>query len=144
MAKHFTVMATNRTVEVRSPTLVEDVMEIHATTKPSGVTFVRAVPYKTWAGKGAAGTIAIIAEHIEHIFSVRPSVVSGAAIQQVDQSGLLVNAVEFTVEIDPPSDSQPGPFQSTVTIPVQVLHDQDAYDRYFDPVIAKLHESAGY
>lgn len=144
MAKQYTVLAVNRTVEVRSPTLVEDVMEIHVLTKPSGVTFVRAVPYKTWAKSGAAGTIAIIAEHIEHTFSVRPAVVSAAAVQQVDQSGLLVNAVEFVVEVDPPTDDQPGPFQATVTIPVQALHDSDAFDKWFDPVIAQLHQTAGY
>lgn len=143
MADNFQVLATNRTVEVRSPTLVEDVVEIHAVTKPSGVTFTRAVPYKVWAAAGAAGTIDVIAEHIEHIMAVRPNVISGAAIQQVNQSGLLVNAVEFVVQIDPPSDSQPGPFQATVDIPVQVLHDQDSFDAYFAPVLDALAATAG-
>lgn len=144
MAAHYIVLAANRTVDVRSPTLVEDVVEVHVRTKPSGATFTRAVPYKSWLHKGAAGTIAIIAEHIEHVFSVRPSVIDANAVQQVDGSGLLSNAVEFIVEIDPPSDDQPGPFQGTVTIPVQVLHDQDTYDAYFEPVIAALHATAGY
>lgn len=144
MADNYTVTAARRTVQVRSATLAEDVMEIHATTKPSGATFVRNVPYDTWKKKGAAGTIAVIATHIEHIFSVRPNVRSAAAIQEVGDNGLITNAVEFVVRLDPPSDDQPGPFQDTVSIPVQVLHDQDSYDAYFAPVLNDLHDTAGY
>lgn len=143
MAADYTIQATNRTVDVRSPTLVEDVMEVHAITKPSGVTFVRLVPYTTWKTKGAGPAIGVIAQHIEHIMAVRPHVVSGAAIQTVGQSGLLANSVEFVVQVDGPTDSAPGPFRDTVTIPVQVLHDHDAFDSYFDPVIRRLEDQAG-
>lgn len=143
MAKQYDVVATNRTVDVRSPTLVEDVEEVHALTKPSGVSFVRLVPYKTWQSKGAGPALAVIAEHIEHIFAARPHVVSGAAVQLVDQSGLLKNAVEFVVEIEGATDAQPGPFRDTVTIPVQALHDLDAFDSYFDPVVKQLTAQAG-
>jgi hypothetical protein len=143
MATDFSIQATNHTVEVRSPTLVEDVMEVHAITKPSGVTFVRAVPYKTWQAKGAGPALGVIAQHIEHIMAVRPHVVSGAAIQTVDQSGLLANAVEFVVEYQSADDSQPGPFHDTVVIPVQALHDDDTFDRFFDPVVKRLADQAG-
>lgn len=140
----YTVLATNRTVDVRSPTLVEDVMEVHAITSPSGVTFVRLIPYKTFAAKGAGPSIAPIAEHIEAIMAARSHVVSGAAVQGVDQSGLLTNSVEFVVEYDSADDNVPGPFSDTVTIPVQALYDQTTFDNYFDAVVQRLAaEAAG-
>lgn len=143
MAADYTIQATNRTVDVRSPTLVEDVMEVHAITKPHGVTFVRLVPYKTWQEKGAGPAIGVIAAHIEHIMDARPHVVSGAAVQHVSQAGLIVNSVEFVVQVDGPTDLSPGPFRDTVTIPVQVLHDHDSFDSYFTPVIHRLEDQAG-
>lgn len=138
MAADYAILATNRTVEVRSPTLVEDVMEVHAQTKPSGVTFTRAIPYSTWKAGNAGASLAIIAQHIEHIFASRPHVVSGAAVQQLGQNGLLSNGVEFVVSYDSTDGSGRGPFSDTVTIPVQALHDDDTFDRYFDPVVKRL------
>lgn len=138
MADNYEILATNRTVDVRSPTLVEDVEEVHVSTKPSGVTFVRLVPYKTFAAKGAGPSVEPIAAHIEHIMASRPHVVSGAAVQGVDQSGLLTNSVEFLVEYDDETGSRPGPFSDTVTIPVQTLYEETSFDHYFDPVVQRL------
>lgn len=142
MATDYTVVASNRTVLVRSATLTEDVEELHVVTKPSGVTFVRDVLYTVWKSGAWKAGIELIAQHIEHIFAVRPHVIAASGVQQVDAQGLISNAVEFIVSVDGTSDANPGPFQSTVTIPVQVLHDDDAFDSYFDATIASLTATA--
>lgn len=141
MAATFTVIAQARTVLVRSPTLVEDVMEIHALTHPHGVGFVRDVPIAAWKAKGVKPLLQPIADHIEHIMDVRP-VVSAGPVQNVNRSGLVINAVEFVVHARPDVGPDAALHTSTVTIPVQALHDHAAFDAYFNPVLDALDNAA--
>lgn len=138
MPDHFDILAASRTVLVRSAQLTEDVEELHAITKPSGVTFVRDVPYAAYAAGGAHKALEPIALHIEHIMKSRPHVVSGASVQLVDAQGLLTNAVQFLVSYSGVDAGRAGPFQDTVTITVQVLHDRETFDTYFNPVVERL------
>lgn len=141
MADQFIVLAQHRTVAVRSPTVVEDVEEITAQTKPSGVTFTRTVPYAVWHAQGASGLLEPIAERIEEILLKWP-VSGGVGTQTLDPSGLVVNQVEFTVSINPPDPSQPGPMTATVSIPVQALYTDTDFARYFQPVVDALTATA--
>lgn len=141
MANAFQVVGQQRTVLVRSPSSVEDVMEIHAVTKPSGVGFVRDVLYTTWKAKGVGPLLQPIAEHIEHIMDVRP-VVSAAPVQTVDANGLITNAVEFVVHARDTAGDRAQAMTSTVVIPVQALHDQADFASYFVPVLDALDAAA--
>lgn len=137
----FTVVAQHRTVLVRSQTLVEDVMELTAITSPSGVTFVRSVRYDVWHSGGAGPALQPIAEHIEAIMAHWP-VLSGAAIQQVDASGLITNAVEFVITLPGELGSQAPPHTTTVDVPVQALHDKTDFGSYFGPPLQALQATA--
>jgi hypothetical protein len=141
VAQAFTVIAQNRTVLVRSPTLVVDVVEIHAVTRPHGVTFVRAIPVATWQHGGVAAALEPIAEHIEHIMAVRP-VVSAGSVQRVNASGLVQNYVEFVVHARDSVGPNAVQQQGTVLIPVQALHDQPDFEAYFKPVLDALDAAA--
>lgn len=138
----FQIVAQHRTVLVRSQTLVEDVMELTAITTPSGVTFVRAVKYDAWHAGGSHDALQPIADHIEAIMAHWP-VLSGAAIQSVDASGLITNAVEFVLTIPGELGSQSPPHTTTVDVPVQALHDHTDFTSYFAGPLQALQAAAG-
>lgn len=141
MAADYTVIAQNRTVLVRSPTLVEDVEEVHAVTKPSGVTFVREVLYTTWQAGDSGPELETIAQSIEQIMRNHP-VSSAGAVQDISSSGLLSNSVEFVVSIAGDVATAQGPMTATVTISVQNLHDLDDFSAFFAPVVSALEKTA--
>ena len=127
------VLAQNRTVLVRSPTVVEDAMEIAAQSTPSGIGFVRVILYTTWLQSGPKEPLQPIADHIEQIVANHP-VVSGAPVQRVDASGLVSNWVEFQVTTKAQHGSPTPTMVAPVRIPVQALHDDTDFARYFAPV----------
>lgn len=137
MAASFQIDGQNRTVLVRSPTLVVDVVEIHAHTRPSSVSFVRAIPFATWKAHGVGAALQPIAAHIEAIM-VKYPVVSGSAIQRVMGGGLIANYVEFVVTLPDTPDDQTPAQTATVQIPVQALYGLTDFGKYFGPAIAAL------
>ena len=139
-AGNYKLLGSTRGVQQRTPTSAEDVEELEVATKPSGIKFVRNVPYASWTGGQWRADVSTIASHIEHILASRPHVVSGVPVQNVDGQGLITNAVEFLLSYTAADGS--GPFQDTVNIPVQALHDLDTFDKYFDPVVKVLAAAA--
>lgn len=137
---NYRLLGSERGVQQRTPTSAEDVEILEVATRPSGIRFVRNVPYPSFTGGKWRADVATIAGHIEHILASRPHVVSGAPVQLVDQQGLITNAVSFLVSYV--ADDGAGPFQDTVTIPVQDLHDSDTFDKWFDPVVKVLAAAA--
>lgn len=125
---------------MRTPTSSEDVEELTVSTRPSGVNFVRNVPYAAFASGAWRENVATIATHIEHILASRPHVVDASPVQTVDAQGLIRNSVQFLVSYT--GDDGSGPFQDTVTIPVQALHDETTFDSYFEPVVKVLAATA--
>lgn len=136
----YKLLGSERGVQQRTPTSAEDVEILEAATQPSGVRFVRNVPYAAFTSGKWRSDVATIASHIESILAARPHVVSGVPVQLVDQQGLITNAVEFLVSYT--ADDGAGPFQDTVTISVQNLHDHDTFDHWFEPVVKVLAAAA--
>lgn len=120
------LIATRRTVLVRSATVVEDVEEITAETVRHGVTFIRYVPFAAFEQQGAMPLVAGIGYQIDSALDL-DWVDAASFVQEVDAQGLITNAVEFTVSVPPPSLDQPGPFQSSTVIPLQVIRDGPAW-----------------
>jgi len=128
MASSYTVVSSRRTTQVLSPTLVQDVMVIGATTVPSGVYFERAVPYTDWlAAQGLVGEqneLALYllppAENIEGLISAG-TVIAASYIEDLNAAGLVEGYVEFVLQVPSPSPSKPGPFQATVDVPIDVV-----------------------
>lgn len=139
-AANYKLLGSSRGVQQRTPTTAEDVEILEVATKPSGVKFVRNVPYASFKDGKWRADVTAIAGHIEHILASRPHVVSGAPVELIDQQGLLTNAVDFLVSYT--ADDGAGPFQDDVVIPVQALHDDDSFDSYFDPVVKVLAAAA--
>lgn len=128
------------TTEMRSPTSAVAVEELTVSTRPTGVNFTRNVAETAWEAGTWKADVTKIAASIEHIFASRPHVISAGPVQLVDDQGLITNAVRFLVSYTATDGA--GPFQDTVTIPVQVLHDETAFDKYFDPVVKLLSDAA--
>ena len=119
MASNYQTIDSYRDVQVISGSQVLDVQVVSAVTKPSGVTFSRAVPYQEWINQTGFDVIAQTAGAIEDLISGGLAV-GGSGAEEVDPSNLLRFVVEFIVQADTPP-GLPGPFQTTVTIPVDSL-----------------------
>lgn len=142
MAAGFRILAQHRTVQVLSPTQVQDVVELTARATPSGITFVRTIPYSTWAAGGVKAALMPIAEHIEQVRE-HHAVVGGNPVQRVDGSGLLRNEVEFVITTPTHRGDAIPTHTATVRIPVQALHDETDFRHYFTPVEQALANAAG-
>ena len=139
-AANYKLLGAVPTTEMRSPTNAIAVQELTVSTRPTGVTFVRNVAQDSWANGNWKTDVSTIADHIEHIFTARPHVLSAAPVQLVDDNGIITNAERFLLSYTSTDGS--GPFQGYVTVPVQVLHDDDTFDSYFDPVVTILSDAA--
>ena len=125
MASNYVVQDQQRTVQVLGPAQVLDVMRVGATTVPHNVYFQRDIPYLSWRDQGAGPWLGTLADAIEQ--RLQSGLADSAAfVQDVDASGLLTDAVEFTVTL-PPSGTQPGPMSTTVTVPVNMLTADTAF-----------------
>ena len=119
MAANYQTIDSYRDVQVLSASSVIDVQIVSAVTKPSGVTFSRAVPYQEWINQTGFDVIGQTATAIEDLISGGLAS-GGSGAEEVDASGLLQFVVEFVVQAQTPA-GMPGPFQTTVTIPVEAL-----------------------
>lgn len=117
------IVSTRRTVLVRSATQVVDVEEIGAETTRHGVFFLRYVPYQSFADADALVLVAPIGYAIDSALDL-DFVVGAMFVQDIDASGLLSNAIEFTVQA-PGTAANPGPFTDTVTVSVQSIYNGD-------------------
>ena len=142
MAEAFTVIAQRRTVQARPNGAVQDVVELTARTSPSGVTFTRIIPVATWQAQGVHDALAPIAENIEAIMRDYP-VVGAAPAQEIDTSGLISNAIDFTLTTEGERGS-PAPAHTTVVrVPVQALRGTGGFAGTFAAAVAALEHAAG-
>jgi hypothetical protein len=122
MAATYTVVSSRRTTQVLSPTKVLDVMVVGVETVPSGVYFERAVPYTDWV-KSPAGVdfyAAPPADNIEYELA-QGTVIAASYIEDLDASGLVQGFIEFVLQVPSPGPTKPGPFQTTVDVPIAVV-----------------------
>lgn len=120
------VVSTRRTVLVRSQTQVEDVEEIGAETTRHGVFFLRYVPYQNFADASALVLVAPIGYAIDSALDL-PEVVGAQFVQEVDDSGLLTNAMEFTVQWIDPDPAHAGPYTDSFIVSLQAIYNGDAW-----------------
>lgn len=126
------LLGTRRTIIPRSQTNIEDVEEITAVTTRHGVYFVRYVPYTSFTQSGWLPLVATIGFAIDSALDL-DGIDAAVFLQDLDEAGLIKNLIEFTVSIPPPSAEQPGPFSTTVTVPIQTIADGlDWFTRLFD------------
>jgi hypothetical protein len=138
----FIIVSTSRTTLVRSSISVEDVEEIQAETVPHRVFFIRYVPYASFDLQFIEVLVTPIAFAIESILGSGLAV-GATFVQDLDASNLLTNAMEFTVQVQSSKPGISGPFTTTVTIPIQTLHDTTDFAPFFAGAISNLQAVAG-
>lgn len=146
----YALLASYTTVQVVSPTLVNDVLYCTVSTLPSGVIASLPVPQGEFESVLTSVVLEGYALAIEEVMKL-PSVTAGSGIQTIDTSGLLADAVSFTVQY-----VQSGTSGTSVTaqavVPVTELQgvetspgviDITAAKAIIDGVYASLQNAAG-
>lgn len=116
------VISIRRTTQVSSPTVVQDVMIIGVLTNPSRVYFERSIPYKDWiANPVGVGLYAEPpADNIETLIG-NGTAVGASYIEDLNSAGLVEGFVQLILQVESGNPNRPGPFQTTVDIPMDVM-----------------------
>lgn len=120
MATNYDIKATIPTIQVLSPTLVQQVMDCTLQSIPSGVIFDYWVDRAVWDAGDAPPLLEMVAGNVEHILSATAAI-SGVGSQQLDKNGLLDQFVTFTVAATAPGGT-PDALTTDVDVP---MHDLD-------------------
>lgn len=105
----YTLIASSSTVQVISPTVVNDVLYCTIETNVSHVIASYPIPQGTFESVNSAEALTFFARGIEEIMAL-DYVIAGTGSQTLDANGLLVDNVVFTVQY-----VQPGTTGTTVT-----------------------------
>lgn len=116
MASSYTIETQRRSVQVLSSTNVLDVQVIGFNTLPSDVYVEMPVPYAAWKALQTDFFVGPFALEIEGWLAT-DGVAGASWVQDIDANGLLVDYIEFTLEVPPASTVQTGPMTTTVQVP---------------------------
>lgn len=119
----YSLLATVSTVQVISPTIVNDVVYCTIQTNPSSV--IASIPINTAdfnSNLGVQGLTAF-ADNIETLIG-RGHIVAGTGVQTIDANGLLQDQVSFTVQYVPPNVSGTS-ITAEALVPVGLLSQSD-------------------
>lgn len=120
----YSLIASYSTVQVLSPTVVNDVVYCTIRTTPSGVIASLPIEQSFFAAHGTPEQLLSFAEAIEEIMA-SGHVIAGTGTQSIDANGLLADQVVFTVEYVP-AGSTPTSITAEATVPVDDLRDPRA------------------
>jgi len=120
----YVLIASESTVQVLSPTLVNDVVYCTIQTQPSGVIASMPVQADVFKVGGAGPELTAFTNAIEQIMDIEP-VIAAVGEQSIDASGLLKDNVAFTVEYTPTSTT-PTSVTAEALVPVGMLNFEDA------------------
>ena len=119
----YLVINSFRTVQVLSNTTVLDAEYVVAQTQPHGFGFAYAVPLTSWLSGAGEGLLAVIADELELLAS-NGQAVGSVPVQDVDNNGLLTDAVDVTVAFNRDAQGLP-PLYGSVVIPIQAFFGQN-------------------
>lgn len=140
MAEGFRVTGQRSTPWPDAQGRAQPAVELTVEALPSGIPFVRVVPLATWKQGGVAKDLGAIASSIAAITGKYP-IASAAPYQTLDSQGHIVNAVEFVVTAAGEKGTANPAHSTTVTVPVQALHDQTDFAGTFGPAIDLLNQT---
>lgn len=113
------VIDARPTVQVYSPALAEQALLVTFHSYPSGSVLLRSIP-ETAYDKGDGGALCeSLSAAVEQILG-EGIAVAAAGSQALDDSGLIYDAVTFTVEYVP-SYASPGRITNDISIPVNTI-----------------------
>src|SRR5690242_9196355 len=113
------VQDSRSTVQVYSPTLAEEALIVTFFSYPSGSTLIRTVPQTSFEAGNGGPLCESLSDAVEQILG-EGIATSAAGTQGVDDSGLIYDAVIFTVEYVP-SAPVVGRILGDATIPVDTI-----------------------
>lgn len=116
---NYQLIASEQTVQVLSPTLVNDVVYCTIQTSPSSVIASMPVDIITFNAGDSGTLLSAFAANIETLMA-RPEVVAGQGSQTIDANGLLQDQVSFTVSYTP-TGGTPGAVTAQALVPVGLL-----------------------
>ena len=146
----YSLLASESTVQVLSPTIVQDVVYCTIQTKPSGVIASMPVSATAFNANQAAEELGALANNIETLMA-RGHIIGGAGVQTIDANGLLQDHVAFVVQYVPPGGTSTS-ITAEALVPVGLLSiDDPAIERtllaeaeaIIDGVYASLQNAAG-
>lgn len=134
----YTLLASESTVQVLSPTLTNDVVYCTIHTQPSGVIASMPVAKLAFDASSAQPELHAFATAIEQIMA-RPEVVAATGEQTIDRNGLLADNVTFMVQYTP-AGTTPTEITADVVIRVAELNFEDALigATLLEDVVAKI------
>lgn len=115
----YQIITERRTVHVLSQTQVVDAQEIGFNSLPSGTYCQVLVPAAAWAANGPAAWVQPLADAIEGLIP-GSGATSAAFVQDVDESKLLIDYLDFTVTYTP-TTGLGLPLSTVVRIPIGYL-----------------------
>jgi hypothetical protein len=119
VAAAFTTLSAYKTVQVLSPTVVQDVEYVTAQSIPNGLGFAYAVDYESWqSGEGMGGLI-LLAQALEAIFE-QGQISGSEPLQDIDANGLLSDFVSITVSYDQSAVGLPA-LTEVVDVPISAF-----------------------
>jgi hypothetical protein len=116
---NYTVLASESTVIVLSPTLTEDGISTTFQTQPHGVIVTITLPQATFDANDGPAVLERYATGVEEVMAL-DYVVGGQGVQTIDESGLIADGVSFTVAYQP-LDAQAAEMTASVTVTAQDL-----------------------
>lgn len=120
MADNYDLVASQSSIQVISPTIVQDVVVATIRTKPSGVFADLWISQDQWDAGLAGASLAQFATNIEQL-RTSPHVIGASSGQTLDASGLLQSELTFMVGYTPPG-SPFGPATVDVTVSADDLN----------------------
>ena len=120
----YSLVSSYSTVQVLSPTLVNEVVYCTIRTSPSSVLASKPVDETVFHSGGAGTDLLNFANAIEDLMSQTP-VIAATGQQQIDASGLLQDFVTFTVQYVPKGSSGTS-VTAEADVPVAILDFSDA------------------
>jgi hypothetical protein len=130
------------TVQVLSPTLAVEAIYCTIQTSPSGSIVQRAVPKTEFASDQGEGILSSLATAVEDMIAGGLAS-SASGTQGVDSSGLIFDAVTFTVQYTPPTLIA-GTLTTTVDVPVDVLTADTSFGSFLTGGSAQERVKAAY
>jgi hypothetical protein len=116
MAGNYRNVVARPSIRVLSETQVIDTEEVGFVTIPSGVYAQREVPRTAWLAEGAAAWVGPLATAIENLMAGGLAT-SASFVQDVDDSGLIADYLDFLVSYTPPGGLG---FTLTATVRINV------------------------
>jgi hypothetical protein len=120
----YALIASESTVQVLSPTVVNDVVYCTIQTQPSGVIASMPVQKNVFDSGTAGPELTALADAIEQIMALT-EVVAATGTQTIDSSGLIADQVAFTVEYVPPGTTSTS-ITAEALVPIGYLNFTDA------------------